>query len=217
MNGIVLYHFKPVEILFLRKLWRSLVPLVIGFPLCLFVKMGISGEFSPWLISLVISTHQTHTHTHTPSSRLPWRCCDREKEFGHLQPPAMSFRQEICPLWSLSLYICTSSEPHFSSLSPFLAQFSFPRTCRQRANLTLDVIWMYSGAEAQLLMHSSWLSAVWDEMVCSSPPLKCLMTGARGDSEIKQIGKGYLMSLSPLSFCIFTSSQLISIKIFLSV
>lgn len=91
--------------------------LLLEFLFCLFVRMGISGEFSPWLIFLVISTL---------SSWLLWHCSDRKKEYGHLQPLAMSFRQEICPFGFLSLYIVPVLWDVFHLFFPHYSSFLFP-------------------------------------------------------------------------------------------
>ena len=111
--------------------------------------------------SLWSHTTHTHTHTHTPFSWLPWRCCDREKEYGHLQPPAMSSRQETCPWWSLGLYICSSCETHYPFLSPlFIPVFLFPYL----SSLSRS----HSGCDLNILSEfPSALSCLgWDVLFC---------------------------------------------------
>lgn len=94
--------------------------------------------------------------------------------------------------------LCLFYEMYFTFSSPIIPVF-FSHTCLHWANLTLDVMWIHSGAKARLLMHSVWLSALWKEK--SSIP---------EETRRKVNGKRIFNILNIPSF--FISSEFLSMK-----
>lgn len=143
--------------------------------------MGISGEFSTWLIFLVITTL---------ASWLPWCCCVRKKK-GNMA---------IYSHWSRAsdrnLALCDSLAGSLFCMFPLFSSSA----CLYRTNLSLDVMWIHSIAEGSTA-NAFWFAPMLSEMRCCV--LLLLWFVDWDDSEKKAIRKRMLNILAFPSFFIF--------------
>lgn len=111
-------------------------------PFCLFVKMGISGEFSPWLIFFS-----------TLSSWLPWHCCDRKK-----RSMAIYSHRPECLAENLSIVIPQFVHLLFCETYFFLSSLFIPVFILVFTELISLWMWCEYTVELDLTDNALWLA-----------------------------------------------------------